>query len=198
MFFPCSIKGCKKPSTMQCTCSGKFLFCFNHIGLHSYKSGCNSINISKEISENETKLNNFKKVLTSEREKLIKIAFEMISEIQKFLNYGLSYIDEQKKIVDKMINTYNHQDLNNIIQNFKPIKYRRDEFIRIIEDTLAVFNLNSKRYLAMFTGKSLEQKKNLLLNFRFEDFDNITKIPKSSIEYIEITNDKKYVFVCKL
>lgn len=68
----------------------------------------------------------------------------------------------------------------------------------LLRKLLQLLILKVTCYKDIFTSQSLDEKKNLMINFKFQDFESIIKNQEHSIENILTTSDRKYLFLCKL
>lgn len=198
MSFACNESDCPKLSESECSCPSKMRFCPEHMTKHCRSALCDTKNILKEIIASKKKFQDVEKVLNNKKGKLISTANEMILEINKILKIGLEYIEKKQKDIKVMKKTLNTEFLCRQTQHLDYVQYIKNKFEDILKYQLSFLSLNSNPNEDITTSERLDQKKYLLLAHNFEGFREIYSNQDLLIKNILGSNDKKYIFLCKL
>ncbi|OMJ65537.1 hypothetical protein SteCoe_38042 [Stentor coeruleus] len=101
MDLKCSYSGCHKEVVWQCTCLEKFIFCEVHVRNHSRIKKCLAENIRNIYIDSLAK--QYQNALSHVESDYIKLAQEMIAEVNSCLRENICFLKKRKKEVNDLI-----------------------------------------------------------------------------------------------
>lgn len=163
--FRCDLSICIDRALWECNCN-KY-FCEKHILLHSSKARCQIIHIEVKYKEIIEKCTEDKNALKGVQASIIKVAKNMILEVNRRLIENLMLIKEEKAQIKKFAQNLNISSIQNTIN------WTRD--LSIINQNSTFFSLNVIRLLSV--------KENI--HNEFDEFELLKSEAKKDKDIIE-------------
>ncbi|OMJ90114.1 hypothetical protein SteCoe_7602 [Stentor coeruleus] len=141
----CSVANCHEEVIWQCSCPEKFTFCLNHIRSHSRTKKCSTINIKNIYLESLA--NKYKNALTNLESDYIKLAQEIIFEVNKCLKDNIKYIKTKKNEIVNLILDQQNEEADTIINwanSLKVLQRERKQYNLSLRKLLDIENNSIK------------------------------------------------------